>query len=70
MDVLYLGMNNQNQAEYRVYQGVLQQNLKQVQEFWDLQTRTTFRKEILVCAFDGESDEIFLFVADSTNSDD
>ena len=57
-------MNHKTQPEYRVYQGVLQQDMQALQDFWDLQTSKTFRPEIIVRAFDGGSDEIFLFVAD------
>lgn len=63
-------MNNQKQAEYHVYQGVLQQNLQQVQDFWDMQTSKTFRKDIILRAFDGGSDDIFRFVADRCSDEE
>lgn len=68
--VLHCGMNIQKQAEYHVYQAVLQQNLQVVRDFWDLQTSETFRKEIIVRAFDGGCDNVFLFVADRCSDEE
>lgn len=61
-------MNNQQQASYRVYDGVINQKFQQVKDFWDLQRPHTFRNEIIIGAFERDSEEIFRFVADRTNN--
>lgn len=62
-------MTNKFNANYRVYQGVLQQDMQAVRDFWDQCDTHTFRNEILIGAMVRASEDIFLFVADRCSNE-
>lgn len=63
-------MANKINANYLVYQGVLQQDMQVVQDFWDQCDSHTFKNEILVGAMVRASEDIFLFVVDRCSNED